>query len=217
MSYYKKFKQLEYNKNIFRQHCFSFRLQCAALREQNGDCKKLLQIESMFLTLISRINKIDAFKRSLYDNYIRQFNKIVLHMEKLELDLAQLRGQDYVKSLKKTKILAFCNYVNLSIAEADSIPNYQMDQLVEQLLKLKKTCFVFMQWKVVGKNFTSKMLNGIKEERKQSQITLNIRCDRKMLNEPSQCKGSIKNDQFSHCSVFEILVSLNSCRPVCCI
>ena len=141
MSYYKQFKQLEYNKNIFRQHCFRFRLQCAALREQNGDCKKLLQIESMFLTLISRINKIDAFKRSLYDNYIRQFNKIVLHMEKLELDLAQLRGQDYVKSLKKTKILAFCNYVNLSIAEADSIPNYQLDQLVEQLLKLKKNMF----------------------------------------------------------------------------
>ena len=155
---------------IFTKHCYNLKRQCALLEVQIGKTKQLCHIKSQLNILCSRFFNFDTC--NFYDVCISQLNRLVLHMEKLEMKVAKLKGNNELEMLKKKKVQSFFYHINLSIGEViymdEQNPNvawFDYEPMLKQLLKLKRKMFLIFQMKT---NWEMLYLKQVKRYKKRA-------------------------------------------------
>jgi hypothetical protein len=156
---------------IFAKHCYNLKRQCALLEVQIGKTKQMCHIKTQLKILCSRFFNFDTC--TYFDVCISRLNRLVLHMEKLEMKLAKLKGgQKELELLKRKKIESFLFHINLSIKDViymeEQNPNvayFDYEPMLKQLLKLKRKMFLIFQMK---KNWEMLYLKQIKRYKKRA-------------------------------------------------
>lgn len=178
----KEYQELEYAIKIFCKHGYSLKKQCAFLEEQIGKNKQLMHIKSQLKILCSKLFHFDTF--TCYDICIYRLNRLVHHMEKLQIKFAQVQGKRQADILKKHKIMSFCNHINLSLSEVNILKERTRSQklfeyldsqkLYRQLLKLKRKMLCILKMKTDWENLYLKQVKRYKT--RANTISYYIQC-----------------------------------------
>ena len=100
------------------------------------------------------------------DDSLRNLNKIASQIETLEIKFAQIQGEEAVQSLKRKKVVAFLNQVNMSLADTVFLKYYiqlynfnNIPKHAKRLLKMKRKMIGIFQTK---DNWTKPYLRQVK-------------------------------------------------------
>jgi hypothetical protein len=176
-----QYEELGFYIKVLIRHCEKFQTQC--LTQLNIQCsckiqtfihrKKLFQIRTLFSRLARNLILLNAYSFSNISDCYNRLDKIVLQMEKLEIDLAKFQGNEHVQHVKKSKILALCHHINLSMEEAkfmhkiwDTLADY-----IKLLEKHKRKVYRVFQKKT---NWVKPYLKQVKRYKKTSRAVSNI-------------------------------------------
>ena len=168
--------------NVFGRHCDTLSSQCSIESEKKYSCKiqtnvcnsKLLHIRALCIKLSSDLRYMNIYKYKNADDCVRYIDKSVLQIEKLQITFAQVQGIEQAQALKRSKVLAFCDQINMSLAEAHFLFKYQqlsksnsIPKLAQRLLKSKKKIIRIFQMKT---NWEKPYLRQVKRYKITAQL-----------------------------------------------
>jgi hypothetical protein len=176
-----QYEALAFNKKVLIRHCEKFQTQCLAQQKIQCSCKlqtfihrkKLFQIRTSFSQLARQLLFLDPHTFKTMNDCLNYVDKIVLKMEKLEIDLAKFQGTEHVQQVKKAKILALCHHINLSMEEAKFMHKVwdTLEHYIKQLEKRKRKVYRVFQKKT---NWIKPYLKQVKRYKKTSRAVSNV-------------------------------------------
>ena len=137
---------------IFTKHCYNLKKECAIVEKKIGKTKALDQIKREIKILCTKFYHFEMC--TFYKLCIYRLNRLVHHMEKLEIKLAELKGNNHLNILKRQKVESFCHHVNMSIAEVifmqennHEVCYYDEEKMLKELIQQKRKMILIFQMK----------------------------------------------------------------------
>jgi hypothetical protein len=181
---------------VFTRLCKSFAEQCLEEMKKPVYCKiqawivglQLLKLRALFNRISDELfyshwKKIDFD----FQDSLRKLNKIASRIEILKIKFANIQGEEVVQRLKRKKVLAFLNHVNMSFNDTVFLKYYiqtynenNIPQHAKRLQKMKKKMIGIFQRK---DNWTKPYLRKVK----RYKITANVISD---------CINSVKQQDY---------------------
>ena len=166
-----EYKELEnHTLKIFTKHCYNLKKECAIVEKKTGKTKALDKIKREIKILCTKFYHFDMC--TFYDVCIYRLNRLVHHMEKLEIKLAKLKGNNHLNILKRQKVVSFCHHVNMSIAEVilleknleknNELWYINEKKMLKQLLQLKRKMILIFQMETNWDRFYLKQVKRYK-------------------------------------------------------
>ena len=171
---------------VFTRLCKKFAEQCLEEMKKPVYCKiqawivglKLLKLKALFNRSSNELFYFHWTKMdSDFHDSMRKLNKIVSQIEILQIKFAEIQGKEVVQRLKRKKVLAFLNHVNMSFNDTIFLKFYvqlynekNIPKYAKRLQKMKRKMIGIFQ---IKDNWTKPYLRQVK----RYKITANIISD----------------------------------------
>ena len=136
---------------VFTRQCRHFAEQCLEEMKKPVYCKiqawivglKLLEIRALFNRISNELFYSHWAKVDFdFDDSVRKLNKIARRIEILEIKFAEIQGEEVVQRLKRKKVLAFLDHVNMSLKETVFLKYYIQLYNEHNIPQHKETVFL---------------------------------------------------------------------------